>query len=342
MTAGVPVAIAVVALLIVPSAVSNAFWRWLVPWRNIERYTFARIESLPERLVVPIAEPSELKASLRQDSRWNPTSGAAWVGSHKIQSQLQEGSYDFELPPLKDETEVKLSIGDVRKKVIVEPQPRPELVGLSATIDLPAYLQRTDPLQRDIRGGTLSVAKGSQVTIAAEASRDLAAASLDGTPVSFHGDTVLTSPAKIEESRVVSLQWRDAMGLSAKTPLRIKIRAADDQAPTISCRELDPQVVLMVKDVLAFQVDASDDFGVRTVGMEWKGTPSLTSEAEPAVGEKVIYAGNPEAEDVPAITATFSPQFERIAPKQSSCGSSPRTTCPTGHESILRSTPFTS
>ncbi len=315
LAAAVPLLVAAVALALVPAAGTNAFWRWVMPWRDIERYTFARIEPLPKRLVIPVAEPAAVAARLQHDSLWNPNVGSAWLGSQRIESQQQNGEFAFQLPPIKEPSELAVNIGDVRQQVTLDPQSRPELVDLSASVELPAYLQRTKPLHRDVRGGGLSVAEGSQVKLTAQASRDLVSATMDGEPLNIQGAVLETVPTSITATRTVSLEWRDALGLSAKTPLQLKIRAAADEAPTIICRDLDQQIVIMDQDLLSFQIDASDDYGVKTLGLEWKGTPSAGSEAEAAQGEKLIYAGNPEAEQISAVAATFSPQREKIAPQ---------------------------
>lgn len=315
LTAAIPLVVAGVALALVPAAGTNAFWRWLTPWRTIDRYTFARIEPLPQKLVIPVAEPAALAARLQHDSLWNPSVGSAWLGSQRIESEQQNGEFAFQLPPIKEKSQLAVNIGDVRQQVTLDPQPRPELVGLSATVELPAYLQRSKPVHRDVRGGGLSVAEGSQVKLTAQASRDLAYATMDGEPLGVHGPVLETVPTSITENRTISLEWRDALGLTAKTPLLLKIRAADDEPPTILCRDLDQQIVIMDQDLLSFQIDASDDYGVKTLGLEWKVTPSAGSESEAAQGEKIIYAGNPEAELISAVAATFSPQREKIAPQ---------------------------
>ncbi|MEZ6095830.1 MAG: hypothetical protein R3C03_16635 [Pirellulaceae bacterium] len=315
LTAAIPVVLAITALFTVPTAAKNAMARWLMPWNNIDRFTFARVETLPERMVVPISEPSHLIATLTDESQWNPKNGSVRVGTHRIESSQENGNFDFEIPPLKEAARINVVIGDIRETIDIDPQPRPELTKLTATVDLPKYLQRTEPVVRDIRGGAFSVVGGSQVSFEAVASRELASALFDGSPVSVSSDSIRTQPIGIDATRVMAMEWRDAIGLSPKVPLQLKIRAAEDEAPQIVCRELEQQRVIMEKDVLSFEVDASDDFGVRTIGMEWKGTPAATSEATPAVGEKVIFAGNPNAENVDAITATFSPLRETIAPQ---------------------------
>ena len=313
--AAVPLTLAITALLLVPAAGSNALQRWLMPWKNIHRYTFTQVESLPAQIVVPMAEQTEFDAQLAETSRWNPGVGSAWVGNHRVDSQLADGKYRFQLPPFKSATNVQLQIGDVREQISIDPQPRPELTSLEAMIELPAYLQRTEPVRREIRGGSLSVVNGSSVAVQATASRELAFASANGAPLNVDGQTIATQATSITESQVLELAWRDALGLSAKTPLKLKIRSSDDEAPSLSCRELEQQRVIMEKDVLAFEVDALDDFGIKTLGMEWSGAPAATSGDQPAKGEKIVYAGNPNATELSAVAATFSPQRESIAPQ---------------------------
>src|SRR3954469_22369491 len=56
----------------VNGAARNAFARWLAPWADIERYTFARVEKVPNRLVVPVAEPFQLPLKLAADTQRTP------------------------------------------------------------------------------------------------------------------------------------------------------------------------------------------------------------------------------------------------------------------------------
>ena len=47
-TTAVPLALAVVVFVWIPLAGSNALVRWLMPWRDTERYTFAQLDQVPE------------------------------------------------------------------------------------------------------------------------------------------------------------------------------------------------------------------------------------------------------------------------------------------------------
>ena len=57
-----------------------------------------------------------------------------------------------------------------------------------------------------------------------------------------------------------------------------------------------------------------DDFGVKTVGMQWLGTVAREESYEPATGEKIVSAGDPERTELNA-TATFSPKRLGIKPQ---------------------------
>jgi hypothetical protein len=274
-------------------------------------------------MVVPLAEETQLDARLADGNRWRPKTGAVLVGGHRFESSVKPFSkgnqnvadFQFRLPPLSAPTDVHVRIGDVRETVELNPQPRPELAAMSATIVLPEYLQRTEPVRKDIRGGSLTMLVGSDVSLTATASRELATATVDGAGAQIDGATISTRPGVLKESKVLELQWRDELGLSAKTPMNLKLRCTEDEAPTLTCRDMQQQRVIMVKDVLTFEVDAEDDYGVRTIGMEWSGTPAETSAATAAAGEKVVFAGNPEAGALDSVTATFSPERQGIEPQ---------------------------
>ena len=313
--AGVPLLLAGLLLCIVPAAGNNAMQRWLMPWRNIDRFTFTQLEPIRERKVVPLAEPVVFETQLTDQSDWRPDSGSAWIGTHEVKSAQEDGHYKFQLPPMETANNVNLRIGDAIEKINIDPHPRPELQSLTAIVELPDYLQRTEPVRTEIRGGGVSIVKGSSVSLEAEATRDLESAMLDSQPVNVIGNQITTDNIALDESRTVELVWEDKLALSAKSPLLLKLRSTKDKAPRLTCRELEQKRVIMAKDVLSFQIDATDDFGVKTIGMEWVGEVAPTSAAAAAKGEKIVSAGNPEATVVNEVVATFSPDREKIEPQ---------------------------
>ena len=312
--AGIPAVIAAAALLVVPAAGGNAFVRWLMPWKHTERYTFAQIEELPNSIVVPIAENSSLRAKLADGTRWTPDVGSARVGNIWFTADHENGQYGFAIPPLEAEGDIKVSIGDIRESVTVQPKRRPELESLIANIKLPDYLERTELIRKDIRGGVVSTVAGSEVSFIATASREIKEATVDGQPIKVIGQEMLTSAMPVEDSIVKEFQWIDNYELTAKRPMQLKIRAKTDEAPSLYCPTLENKQVVMEKDVLTFEVNASDDFGVKTVGMQWLGTVAREESYEPATGEKIVSAGDPERTELNA-TATFSPKRLGIKPQ---------------------------
>ena len=119
----------------------------------------------------------------------------------------------------------------------------------------------------------------------------------------------------VSQESIFELSWKDGMGLSAKVPLKLKVRSAPDEAPELVCRDLERKRIILAKDVLSFQLDISDDWGIRNVGMEWVGSPTASSTSEPVQGEKIIAAGNPTTTQMDSITATFCAQRENIEPQ---------------------------
>ena len=202
---------------------------------------------------------------------------------------------------------------------------RPELTHVVAEIQLPAYLNRPQPIHKDIRGGTLTVVNGSTATLSVTASRPLVEGTwamadrpelqLASVGKSEPSSETLSSPAMaIDASRKVNFQWKDEFGLAGKEPLTVTINAREDEAPSLSCEDLPRQKVVIDSETLTFKVRAQDDFGIKRIGMQWQGAddPSISS---PANGDRVIAAGGPE-KDALDIKGTFSAKALGIEPQQ--------------------------
>lgn len=310
--AGVPLAGAVLLMLLIPAAGGNAFRRWLMPWCAYERYTFAQLAGGTDLRVVPYAEPFEVEARLQADSPWKPAS--AWA-RYKAQAPIvatRDGeTYRFSIPPQTTDGRVSLRVGDTRRSIPVTPKLRPALNALWAQVQLPTYLQRSELLKEDARGGTLSLVKGCSVVIVATATRDLATAALDGRAQAVVGPQVTTEPIAVEASTDLHLTWRDQYGLSAREAQVLRIEAMDDQEPTVNFNKLKSQQVVLSHEVLNFEIQASDDFGIKRIGLEWQGISDPIHNPEPSQGQKIVAAGAPSHEtlDVPA---TFGADREGV------------------------------
>ena len=306
----VPLVCACVLGLVVPAAAANAWQRFLEPWRLVERYTFARINRLPETVVIPHGEPAELVVHLDAASSWRPARAKAWIGGGEKIAATREGeAYAIAIPPQVSPGSFRLAVGDARQEVTLQPTFRPEITALSALVRLPEYLGIDAPITKGLRGGGLSVVKGSRVAVTATASRELASASVDGHDVSPQSSAIVAHEVLVEEPIDLSLVWKDRLGLSGSKPLTVSLAARDDEPPTITVDGLGGKGVLLDSETVRFTLQSSDDFGVKQVGLEWLG-----SEEEGSRGEQILATGAPEADTLAAV-GTFAPASLGIAPQ---------------------------
>lgn len=297
-----------------PAATSSAVARLLTPWSGVERYTFTRVESLPDQWYVAHGEPVDFQLALLPESRWQPGSAQVQVGSQlPIDATLAKDTYAFVLPPQIEDQVMKIAIGDTTQTINVRPTLRPELVQVSGQVRLPEYLGRDQPLTKDARGGTLAAVKGSVATLNLKSSRTLSRASIGDAKVEVHADEFSSDQLSIDDTRVLRMEWSDEYGLAGREPFDLTVTALDDEAPTLICDGLPRQAVVLESEMLKFQVRANDDFGVKQVGILWRGISEngLSSTEE---GARVLAAGGVESETLDVL-GTFSAASLNIDPQ---------------------------
>ena len=323
--AAVPTATALLVLGLFPSAASNAWGRFAAPWQPIARYTFTDVEPLGERLIVPHGEAVTVPVRLRETSSWHPAQGTARVGTQlPLSAALKDGRYDFPLPAQIDMGWFDLNVGDAQQHVRLEPMLRPELTHVVADIQLPAYLERPQTVQKDIRGGVLTVVNGSTTKFTVTANRKLADgrwSASDRTedqlasvaPTQSASDTMQSPSIPVDGSSKVQFEWTDEFGLMGKEPLTVSVNAREDETPTLSCEDLPRQKVVIDSETLTFKIRAQDDFGVKVVGIEWKGADAAAV-SKVASGQRILAAGASDKEQV-ELTGTFCAKTLDIEPQ---------------------------
>jgi hypothetical protein len=315
-------AVVAAGFVTINDAARNAFVRWLMPWKETERYTFARVEELPNPLVVPLAESFTLPVNMLKESEWKAAGATASIdGQPEVSAAISKipgdgkvyGSYELNFPPQKSDAEIFVKVGDVRKTIEVQPRPRPELKSLNVKLKLPDYLQyKTEPVT-EVRGDMVSVLKGAQATFEATASRTLATAEIDGAAAQMDGERIISAPQPVDGERKVTFTWKDSLGLTAKVPLVVKVQPAEDEAPKLAARRETQELVVLDSEVVVFEMTASDDFGVKQMGLEWQTIEDGTKK-EKTKGSKVASAGEPEKKSVES-RATFCATREGVAPQ---------------------------
>ena len=299
----------------VNEAARNAFVRWITPWRKVERFTFAKTEALPDRLVVPYAEPFGLSVYLAANTLRSPDWAVARLGKQPERSaSLESGSYRLVFPPQKQDERLAISLGDVRKAIAVQPRPRPELIELAVRVQLPAYLGYQSEQRIEVRGGSVSVVKDAKVGFEARANRTLASAQLDGVGQQIVSEKFLTELSPVSEDGERYFTWRDRDGLTPRDPLVLKVRAVEDEAPRIVARRDSLEQVVLDSEVVTFDVSAGDDFGLKSIGLEWVGALDQKSGMSQVQGEKIAAAGGCEKKHLD-VRATFCATRDGVLPQ---------------------------
>ncbi len=291
--------------LLFPTAASNAWARYATPWKNTPRYTFTSVQQLSPTIVVPHGETISLDVQLREETRWRPEAAKLQLGKlPPVSAALEADRYHFDLPPQTADIPLKVAVGDFGQVVKLEPKFRPELVSASAKVTLPEYLERTEAVEMDVRSGTLSAVVGSQAVVSATASRALQSASINSSQVAVSNDSFATSRLDLTDEGKLSISWMDHDGLAGREPFELALKPAVDEMPSIVAQDLPRQAVVLDSEQLNFQALAADDFGIKRIGISWKGLDNRLV-TEVAEGEKVLSAGGPYSSSM-QIPATFS------------------------------------
>ncbi len=312
---GLPLLLVIIGVIIIPATTSNTFARWLTPWRFVERWTFAQLKGKPDLRVVAYAEPFDVEVQLKDESPWKPeTAEVQYAKQEPVSAERDGATYKFQLPPQTEEGKIKMRVGDARRSIPVEPKLRPALKELIANVQLPDYLLRDEPRTDDVRGGIVSLVTGSTTTLEATITRELSEATLNNRPQKVDGTRIKTEPISVEKTTEMALTWRDRYGLAAGEPQVIQFELQEDAEPTIAITKLKNNQVVLSTEVLTFEIQSADDFGVKQVGIAWEGVGNPLQNPEPAIGEKTVSSGSPTSEAL-TVPATFSVERENIKPQ---------------------------
>lgn len=302
---------ALLALLSVEAS-RNALMRWASPWRALDRYTFAQIEPVPAEIVVPFAEPFPLSPKLTEGTEWKPDEAVVKLpGATRLAAARRDEGYAFDIPPQKDPGTLALRVGDARERIAVTPLPRPELVSLEAVVRLPDYLRYAQDPVIEVRGNTLPVVEGASVSLRATTTRALAAAEMDGQSVPLTENGFTTPPLAAHSAPRHVFTWSDVHGLQAKSPLELSLSTVPDASPEVYAHQVEAKRMILIDEVVGFDIRANDDHGLREVGLEW--TTPVRGSDEIIRGEKLVSAGDPEKRSL-ETRGTFSGRREGLSP----------------------------
>jgi hypothetical protein len=287
-----------------PDAIRQSARRWLRPAASVPRYTLVSLTELPDELVVPVGEPFEIECGVRAGSRWIPATARARIPPRaSVRAPVRGGRALFRFPGQLEPAPLHLRVGDERRSIRIRPSTRPELEALTAHIAWPAYLRRPDEARR-IEQGRLTLPPGTRVGFEGRAGRALAAAALAGAeerppePAAveaehFHLDArpvetwIERHPGPAPGLARLAFEWTDTDGLAQARPYRLDLALGVDAPPTLEVEGLSGSVALLEEETVSLIVRAADDYGVRSIGLEWRIQPAETNLSE-RVGGRML------------------------------------------------------
>ena len=142
----------------------------------------------------------------------------------------------------------------------------------------------------------------------------LAAAEFDGEPQKVEGQKIVTGYQPVSADASRKFTWKMWMALCRA------IRSCSKSAPWATNRRRSSRAAkpwsrsCSTPKLLLLTVTASDDFGVKGVGLEWTGSLTQDDGKTPIRGRKVSAAGDHEKKDL-QVHATFCATREGVAPQ---------------------------
>ncbi|MEO7297137.1 MAG: hypothetical protein ABI042_01025 [Verrucomicrobiota bacterium] len=259
--------------LLIPALGKNVFHRWITPLAMVPRYTLVQIDGLPEKLVVPHGENFDLRAKVVYRSFWKPSGARAKFQTQNLVSgKVNANEVRFQIPAQIQNGILRIKVGDATRDISIVPTYRPALKQISASIQLPEYLQ-VSATNQTINNGILNLLEGSAFSLRGKISRPLEMASIALTNKTMQGLQIsgdeFSSGIFSNATAHLEFLWRDQFGLSNATPWKLSIRSQKDLPASPALPDLPSDVAMLESDVLEIRSQAKDDFGVRDVGLSW-------------------------------------------------------------------------
>ena len=299
-----------------PKAALNAFARWLRPWEQIDRYTFASLEDLPPELVVAHGEAFEIACGLKEDSAWRPRTATARMNAAEAVAPLDKnGRVIFRISGQTQNGRLALRIGDATRDIAIRPLHRPEMKELAARVELPGYLGYPATTVA-IPGSRAEFLEGSRVRFAGKTSRALQSATMKNgetdPAAELDGETFVT-PAKPVAELVgdAVFRWADKHGLTPTQPYTVQVSTTKDGEPRVDLQGVEQSIAILPNEVLKLSFAASDDYGLKAAWLGWTVRSMGEKKDELGKGEAARTAGAQTKKDL-AVATDFSPAWQNI------------------------------
>jgi hypothetical protein len=317
----------IIPALILPAATWNSFRRWIAPLARIPRFTLIELASLPRERVVAHGEKFKVSGKVIYRSFWKPARVQLQLANgQRFPAKAQNGEFTLEVPAQVQDAKATIRAGDAEHQITFRAHHRPAIQEATAHIDLPEYLGY--PRQAEnAQSGLLEVLEGSSVSLSARLSRPLGSASLQAGDKSFPNISVVsnsftTPKLAVTDLNEFALSWVDTLGLSNTVPWKLAIQTRRDFAPVPEIEELYRDTAILETEVLPLPLRASDDFGLKSLGLTWSYGQSGDGGETNAVSTNAVIARRDYTHDIKTTdtkylehTFNFSPAVLGVPPE---------------------------
>lgn len=325
------------AFTVAPKAGLNALERWIMPFSDVERYTFTQLDKPLGYIAVPYGEAFDVTLTLSSESESEPETANARYGLQpEIQATLRNGKYEFTFPGQQDAGTVTFNIGDLRHKLMVEPMQRPVVLATRVLVKSPEYMGIPER-SVDLGIGEISAVEGSELVFEMDTSRPLNSGKYGPTAILGETAEMLTAIEKFkpsEDSLMISgrtartgtirvglfpfdipFAWKDEFGLTGGEDHKLRVDAVPDTHPVAYTQGLERQTAILPEETLDFDILGEDDFGLKQSGVEWESFGTTPGEDAATKGELIVARGGPEERRLMHPVA-FSPAAFGIGPQK--------------------------
>ena len=308
--------------MVLPEATWNSFRRWIAPIAKIPRFTLVELAGMPNHQIVAHGEKFAFTGKVGYRSFWRPARVKLELANgQKLQAQVRKGAFVLEVPGQVQDIKAVLRSGDAAHEITFLAKHRPAVEVAGALVQLPEYLgypRQTETAQ----GGLIELLEGSSVALTGRVSRVLQSATMFADDraheVAVSSNNFTTPKIQAQDATELSLVWKDTLGLSNAVPWKLAVQTRKDSPPLPEIEELYRDTAILETEVLPIPIRASDDFGVKSLGLNW----NIEEPTDESTNKTEVTARRESAQNIAAMdtkyiehTINFSPAVLGIGPE---------------------------
>ena len=272
-TSGALLLIVILPAMLLPEATWNSFRRWITPLAKIPRFTLVELAGMPEERIVAHGEKFTFGGKIGYRSFWKPARVRLELANgQRLLARASAGVFEVEVPAQVHDMKAIVRSGDATHQIKFLTKHRPAMEVAGAQVQLPEYLNYPEQSET-AQGGLVEVVEGSSISLTGRVSRVLREVTMlvgeQREKVTVSSNLFATGKFEARDALEVNLVWQDALGLTNASPWRLAVQTRKDSPPMPEIEELYRDTAMLETEVLPIPIRASDDFGVKQLGLNW-------------------------------------------------------------------------